>query len=404
MAVFRSTRAQLAFQLADARLPRVVAHHQAQHVVVGRHVVRAQAIPFHLARPEIPAPDGHLLIGRVAVEPNHFHPVEQRPGNRIRHVGGRDEQHVRQIELDIEVVILERMVLRGVQHLEQRRRRIAAPVGAQLVDLVEQDHRIHRAGVAQGAHEPARQRADIGAAMSADFGLVAHAAERHPDKLPAGGPGDRLANRGLAGSRRADQRQNGARPAIVGETALGAQLADRQILGDALLDVVETGVVGVQHLSRVLRVEALLRPFRPRHGEQPVEIGPDHGRLGVRVAHPLESRELTFGLLLHRLGHRGGRNLLPIFLGDRPFVFAELLANRVHLPAQKILALLFLRAGLHVVANALPDVQLGQPLLLELQGKRQPLDDVERFEQLQLLVEVQIRRVAGRIRQGARMR
>ena len=124
---------------------------------------------------------------------------------------------MRQIERDVEVVILKRMVLRGVEHLEQRRRRIAAPVGAQLVDLVEQDHRIHRARVAQGAHEPARQRADIGAAMSADFGLVAHAAERHPDELPAGRPGDRLADRGLAGSRRADQRQDGARPAIVGQ-------------------------------------------------------------------------------------------------------------------------------------------------------------------------------------------
>ena len=81
------------------------------------------------------------------------------------------------------------------------------------------------------------------------------------------------------------------------------------------------------------------------------------------------------------------------------FVLAELLANRVHLPAQKILALLFLRARLHVVANALPDAQLGEPVLLELQGERQPLDDVERFEQLQLLVDVQIRRVAGGIRQ-----
>ena len=300
-------------------------------------------------------------------------------------------------------MILKRVILRGVQHLEQRRRRIAAPVGAQLVDLVEQDDRIHRAGVAQGAHEPARQRADIRAAMSADFGLVAHAAERHPDELPAGRPGDRLADRGLAGSRRADQRQDGARPAIVGQAALGAELADRQILGDALLDVVETGVVGVEHLARVLRVEALFRPLRPGNREEPVEVGPDHGRFGVRVAHPLESRQLALGLLLHRLGHRGGRNLRPIFLGNRALVLAELLADGVHLPPQEILALLFLRAGLHVVADALPDAQLGEPLLLKLQGQLQPFDDVERFEQLQLLADVQIRRVAGGIRQGARM-
>ena len=90
-----------------------------------------------------------------------------------------------------------------------------------------------------------------------------------------------------------------------------------------------------------------------------------------------------------------------VLLGDRAVVLAELLANRVHLPAQEILALLFLRAGLDVVANALADAQLGEPVLLEPQRQRQPLDDVERFQQLELLVDVQIRRVAGRVRQRA---
>src|SRR3712207_7875268 len=35
------------------------------------------------------------------------------------------------------------------QDLEQRRGGVAAPVGADLVDLVQEDDRIHRAGVAQ---------------------------------------------------------------------------------------------------------------------------------------------------------------------------------------------------------------------------------------------------------------
>ena len=145
------------------------------------------------------------------------------------------------------------MVLRGVEHLEQRRRRIAAPVRPELVDLVEQDHRVHGARVAQGAHQPAGQGADVGAAMAADLGLVADAAQGHADELPAGGPGDRLADRRLAGPRRADQGQDGARPAIVGEAALRAQLPHGQVFGDAPLHVVEAGVVGVQHLARVLR-------------------------------------------------------------------------------------------------------------------------------------------------------
>ena len=46
---------------------------------------------------------------------------------------------LRQVEGHAQVVVAEGVVLLGVQHLEQRRRRIAADVGAQLVDLVEQE-------------------------------------------------------------------------------------------------------------------------------------------------------------------------------------------------------------------------------------------------------------------------
>ena len=50
------------------------------------------------------------------------------PGDGVEHVGGGDEQHVRQVEVDLEVVVAERVVLRGVEHLEQRRRGVAPPV------------------------------------------------------------------------------------------------------------------------------------------------------------------------------------------------------------------------------------------------------------------------------------
>ena len=43
---------------------------------------------------------------------------------------------------DVEVVVAEGVVLLRVEHLEQRRGRIAAEVGAHLVDLVEHEHRV----------------------------------------------------------------------------------------------------------------------------------------------------------------------------------------------------------------------------------------------------------------------
>src|SRR5207249_1617333 len=147
---------------------------------------------------------------------------------------------------------------------------------------------IHRPCVAQGAHEPSGQSSNVGAAMAAYFRLVANTAERHPDELPAGGPGDGFTNRGLAGSRRSDQRQNGARSSIVSKSALRPELTDRQILRDAAFDIVESGVIRIEHLSRVLRIETLVRALRPGYGEQPVQISPDHGSFGVRVTHPLQ--------------------------------------------------------------------------------------------------------------------
>ena len=45
--------------------------------------------------------------------------------------------------------------------------------------------------------------------------------------------------------------------------------------------------------------------------------------------------------------------------------------------------------------------QFGQALLLEPQRQLQPLDDVERLEELDLLRDVEVRRVAGGVRERA---
>ncbi len=106
-------------------------------------------------------------------------------------------------------------------------------------------------------------------------------------------------------------------------------------------------------------------------------------------------------MLTNSVGHAGLSDFLPILGDDSAFVFTELLANRFHLPPQEVLALLFLRAAFHVFADALPDLQFGQPVPLKLGCELQSVDDVERFEQPDLLGEVQIRRVAGGIGQLA---
>src|SRR4051794_10191312 len=394
-------RAELALELAHARLARVLGDDRAQELVGDLHLVLAQAVALALARPQVAAGDRGLLGGRVAVEADDLHAVEQRAGDRLGLVGRRDEHDLGEVELDVEVVVAERRVLRRVEHLEQGRAGVAAPVGADLVDLVEEDDRVHRAGVAQGAHQAARQRADVRAAVAADLGLVAHAAQRHADELASHGAGDRLADRGLAGAGRPDQGQDRARLAVGRDVALGAQLLDRDVLDDAVLDVVEAGVVGVQDLARVHRVQAILGALAPRHGDEPVQVGPDHVALAAALAHALEATELALCLLAHLVGHAGVLDLLAVLVDDRAVVLAELAADRLHLLAQHVLALLLADAVLDVVADLAAHLQLGQALALEDQSLLQALGDVQRLQDLELLLEGQVGRVARGVREGA---
>ena len=73
--------------------------------------------------------DLELLFFGVARQFQHFHPVAQRRRNRIEHVGRGQEQHLGEIEGNIEIMIDEGVVLLGVEYLEQRRGRVAAEIG-----------------------------------------------------------------------------------------------------------------------------------------------------------------------------------------------------------------------------------------------------------------------------------
>ena len=73
-------------------------------------------------------------------------------------------------------MIAEGKVLLGIEDFQQSRRRIAAVVGADLVDFVEHEHRVRCRRLIDGLDDPAGQRTDVRATVTADFRFVAHAA------------------------------------------------------------------------------------------------------------------------------------------------------------------------------------------------------------------------------------
>jgi len=106
-------------------------------------------------------------------------------------------------------VVAEGVVLLGVQHLEQRRRRVAVErVATKLIDLVEHDDAVVRAALFEGLHDEAGHRADVCAPMAADLRLRVHAAERDAVELAVECVSHRAAKGRLANARRSEQAED----------------------------------------------------------------------------------------------------------------------------------------------------------------------------------------------------
>ena len=134
--------------------------------------------------------------------------------------------------------------------------RIAAEVAAQLVHLVQHEHRIVGARPPQRLNDLPRQRADVGAAMSADLRFVVHAAQRNPLELASKRPRNRAAERGLAHARRSDEAQD--RPLHV-----RLQPTHAQVIEDAVLHLLQVVVILVENLLRLDDVHFAARGLRP---------------------------------------------------------------------------------------------------------------------------------------------
>ena len=173
--------------------------------------------------------------------------------------------------------------------------------------------------------------------MAADLGLVAHAADREPDELAVDRAGDRLAERGLADARRADEAEDRA-----GEVVL--QLRDGEVLEDPLLDLLEVVVVLVEDRLGALEVEVVLGGLAPRQRQDPVDVGADHAVLGRGGRELLEPPELALDGLLGLLGQVLLLDLLAQLgqLGLLLVALAELVLDRLQLLAEEVLALALL--------------------------------------------------------------
>ena len=88
-----------------------------------------QSIRLELFAEQVALGDLDLFDLGIAADADDFQAVEQRRRQRVQHVGRGDEKHVAEIVFDAQIMILESVVLLGVEHFHQRGGRVAAEIG-----------------------------------------------------------------------------------------------------------------------------------------------------------------------------------------------------------------------------------------------------------------------------------
>ena len=141
------------------------------------HVFLLQAVLLHLFRNEVTASDFNLLFGDVTAHFNQLHTVEQRRWDGAQVVGRSDEHDVRQVVVNVNVIVVERVVLFRVEHFQHGRARVAMAIAAQLINLIQNDDRIRCFRFDQALDDTSRHGTDVRLAVTADFGFIVHATQ-----------------------------------------------------------------------------------------------------------------------------------------------------------------------------------------------------------------------------------
>ena len=278
---------------------------------------------------------------------------------------------------------------------------IAPEVGGYLVHFIHHEDRIVGLGALDALDDLAGQRADVGAPMATDLRLVSNAAQRDTHELASHRLGDRPAQRGLADSGRSGKAED-----RLTRRAVLLELADGQILQDAVLDLLQAVVVRVQHLFDRRDVEIVLAGDLPGHRHHPVEIGARHVVLRGRGIHAAQPVQLSLGLFARLFRHAGLRDLFAQFVHLlRPVVaFAQLLLDLAHMLAQVVLALRFAQLLSHFGLQAAAEFQDLDLAGEQLQQPLHPLPQVDRLQDLLALLERQSRHLRGnQVRQNVRI-
>merc|ERR1719341_2428705 len=317
---------------------------------------------LHL-RNKISLSNCHFLLSDVAGDVNVLHSIQQWTRNSVEGVGGAEEKDMRKVNRNVQIVVKEGRVLLRVQHLQQGSCGVALPASPHLVNLIDQDQRVLSLCLLECLHCLARHCSNIRSPMSFQFCHIRKATHRESEELPVQGSGDA----GLANARR-------SRETDYFTLCSSFELAHCYELKNPFLDIIETIVVVIQHLSSSVQGKIFFTGEPPWKAGQPVQVVSCHTELArVRVQKPQLVDFLVnnfFGDLWHR---QRFQPFLVLFDDGLCIIFlhSQLLLYHLQLLHKHVLPLHRLYLLLHVFANLL--LQLAQLIFLlqQLQAQHQ---------------------------------
>mmetsp|Transcript_76392 Transcript_76392/g.206414 ORF Transcript_76392/g.206414 Transcript_76392/m.206414 type:complete len:305 (+) Transcript_76392:948-1862(+) len=252
-------------QLSHSGLARVVLDHLVKRGLREVEVLGAYAAGLDGVGDEVLARDSALLLEHVPRDADDLHAIHQRPWNGVEHVGGAHEEHPRQVHGHVKVVVAEAVVLLGVQDLQEGRGGVPAVIATQLVDLVDQHHRVRALGDLQALDELPGHGAHVRAPVAAQLRHVVQASHGEAEELAVQRARDALADGGLPDARRAHYAHDLALHFLLQET-------HRDVLHDPLFHVLEAVVILVQDGLRLRYVLVLFGELPPRQAREPLQV------------------------------------------------------------------------------------------------------------------------------------
>jgi len=136
-------------------------------------------------------------------------------------------------------------------------------------------------------------------------------------------------------------------------------------------------VIFFQNFLGQLDVADFLGFLFPRHGQQPIQIIPAHGRLGRHRRHHFQPLQFLDGLLVSVFGHARGIDLLLELFEFVLLAAAQLLVDGLQLFVEVVLFLGALHLALHARIDVAVHVELFDLAFENLSDAGQTLQGIE---------------------------